>query len=59
MEENKKILLPSKRYKKADEQELNLELGLENSESLLRIGDKDIILDLAKLYVDERNASPN
>ena len=59
MEENKKILLPSKRYKKADDQELNLELGLENSESLLRIGDKDIILDLAKLYVDERNASPN
>ena len=59
MEENKKILLPNKRYKKADDQELNLELGLENSESLLRIGDKDIILDLAKLYVDERNASPN
>jgi hypothetical protein len=59
MEENKKILLPNKRYKKADDQELNLELGLETSESLLRIGDKDIILDLAKLYVDERNASPN
>lgn len=57
MEENKKILLPSKRYKKADEQELNLNLGLETSQTLLRADDKDIILDIDKLYDKERNNS--
>lgn len=59
MEENKEIILPSKRYANADEQELSIKLNLETSESLLRIGDKDIILDVAKLYDDERNRSVN
>lgn len=59
MEEKKEILLPSKRYANADEQELNLKLELENSESLLRMGDRDIILDIAKLYDKERNNSVN
>jgi hypothetical protein len=59
MEEKKEIILPSKRYANADEQELSVKLNLETSESLLRIGDKDIILDVAKLYNDERNRSVN
>ena len=59
MEEKKEILLPSKRYANADEQELNVKLELESSESLLRIGDRDIILDIAKLYDKERNNSTN
>ena len=57
MENKKEILLPSKRYKKADEQDLNLNIGLETSQTLLRIGDKDIILDIDKLYDKERNQS--
>ncbi len=57
MEENKEILLPSKRFKKADEQDLNLNVGLESSQTLLRIGDKDVILDIDKLYDKERNES--
>ena len=57
MEEKKEILLPSKRFKKADEQELNINLGLETSQTLLRIGDKDIVLDIDKLYDKERNES--
>ena len=57
MEENKKILLPSKRYKKADDQEIDVKIGLETSESLMRIGDRDIILDIDKLYDKERNES--
>jgi hypothetical protein len=57
MENKKEILLPSKRYKKADEQDLNLNIGLETSQTLLRIGDKDIILDIDKLYDKERNES--
>jgi hypothetical protein len=32
MEENKKILLPSKRFKKADTEELDLRLNLETTE---------------------------
>jgi hypothetical protein len=57
MENKKEILLPSKRYKKAEEQDLNLNIGLETSQTLLRIGDKDIILDIDKLYDKERNQS--
>jgi hypothetical protein len=57
MENKKEILLPSKRYKKADEQDLTLNIGLETSQTLLRIGDKDIILDIDKLYDKERNES--
>lgn len=59
MEEKREIILPSKRYANADEQELNLKLELDNSESLLRMGDRDIILDIAKLYDKERNSSVN
>ena len=57
MEENKQILLPSKRYKKADDQEIDVKIGLETSESLMRIGDRDIVLDIDKLYDKERNES--
>jgi hypothetical protein len=57
--EKKEILLPTKRYFKADEQDLNLNVKLENDEALLREGDKDIILNLADLFNEERNKSIN
>jgi hypothetical protein len=57
--EKKEILLPSKRYFKAEEQDLNLSVKLENDESLLREGDKDIVLNLADLFNEERNKSIN
>ncbi len=57
--EKKEILLPSKRYFKADEQDLNLNVKLENDETLLREGDKDIVLNLSELFDDERNKSFN
>lgn len=59
MEQKKQIILPTKRYSKAPDEELDLKVNLETSESLLRIGDKDIVLDIAKLYDDERNKSSN
>ena len=59
MEENKKILLPSKKYAKAPDAELDLRINLDTSESLLRIGDKDIVLDVAELFDSERNKSVN
>ena len=59
MEEKKEILLPSKRYIKADNQDLTEKINLESSANLLRIGDKDIILDIDQLYDKERNESKN
>ena len=59
MEENKEIILPSKKYANAPDQELDVRLNLETSESLLRIGDRDIVLDVAELYNKERNNSVN
>ena len=55
--ENKEILLPSKRYFKADEQDLNLNVKLENDEVLLREGDMDVILNQSDLFDTERNKS--
>jgi hypothetical protein len=57
--EKKEILLPTERYFKAEEQDLNLNVKLNNDESLLREGDKDIILNLADLFNEERNKSIN
>ena len=57
--EKKEILLPSKRYFKAEEQDLNLSVKLDNDETLLREGDKDIRLNLSELFDDERNESIN
>lgn len=57
MEQNIDILLPSKRYKKAPEEELSLKLDLDVTQSLMRNGDRDIVLDLNELYNKERQTS--
>lgn len=57
--ENKRILSPTKRFKKAESEDLQVRTGLERSEKLLREGDKTIILDIAELYRKERNQSSN
>jgi hypothetical protein len=53
----KQILSPSKRYFKAEEENLNLPINLDESETLLREGDRNIVLDIAKLFDKERNES--
>jgi hypothetical protein len=55
--EKKKILLPIKRFFNAPEEDLNIKLQLEESQTLLRQGDKEIVLDIAELYKKERNES--
>ena len=55
--EKKEILLPTKRYFKADEQDLDVNLKLENNETLLREGDMNVILNLSELFDTERNQS--
>jgi hypothetical protein len=57
--EKKQIILPSKKFAKADEQELELKLNLDNSDTLMRIGERDIILDIDEQYYRERNESIN
>ncbi|MEY4572050.1 MAG: hypothetical protein RLZ10_1276, partial [Bacteroidota bacterium] len=57
MENNKQILAPNKRFKKAEEEDLDLKISLESSESLMRLGDRDIVLDLEKLFNKERQDS--
>jgi len=57
MEENKNILLPSKKYAKAPELDQNIQVNLDNSQNLLRIGDRDIVIDNNQQYNDERIAS--
>lgn len=55
--EKKTIILPSKRFYKAPVQDEEMRIGLENSEELLREGDRSIILDIEQLFNDERNES--
>lgn len=57
--EKKKIILPTKRFFKAEEEDLDLRLNLNSSENLMRLGDRDIVLDIAQLFSDERNDSKN
>ena len=57
--EKKQIILPSKKFAKADDQELELKLNLDNSDTLMRIGERDIILDIDEQYYRERNESIN
>jgi hypothetical protein len=57
--EKKQIILPNKMFAKADDQELELKLNLDNSDTLMRIGERDIILDIDEQYYKERNESVN
>ena len=57
--EKKQIILPSKKFAKADDQELELKLNLDNSDTLMRIGERDIILDIDEQFYKERNESIN
>ena len=57
--EKKKIILPTKRFFMAEEEDLDLRLNLDSSENLMRLGDRDIVLDIAQLFSNERNDSKN
>ena len=57
--EKKQILLPSKKYFKAEDEDMDIRVNFDESETLLREGVKDIVLDIAKLFDDERNESAN
>jgi len=56
---NKEILLPNKKYFKAPDEDVDIRLDLDVNQNLLRENDRNIILDIAKLYDKERNDSKN
>ncbi len=56
---NRKIILPNKRYFNAPEEDLNVQIHLDESTILLREGDTNNVLNLSTLFSDERNASIN
>jgi hypothetical protein len=53
--EKKQIILPSKKYYKAPDEDLTIKIGLDNNETLLREGERDIVLDINQLFNVERN----
>ena len=55
--EKKEILLPSKKFFKANEEDINLNVNLENEQSLLREGDMNSTINLQELFDKERNKS--
>lgn len=57
--EKKKIILPTKRFFKSNEEDLNLRINLDETEALLRQGDRDVVLDIPTLFEEERNESNN
>lgn len=55
--EKKTIILPELRYKQAPSEDLQIKVGLDSNEQLLREGDRNVILDLEELFSKERNES--
>jgi hypothetical protein len=57
--EKKKIILPTKRFFKSDEEDLTFRVNLDETETLLRQGDRDIVLDVPTQFETERIESNN
>jgi hypothetical protein len=57
--EKKKIILPTKRFFKSNEEDLNIRINLDETEALLREGDRDVVLDVPTHFEVERFESNN
>jgi hypothetical protein len=57
--DKKRIILPSKKFFGSINQDQNIRIGLDETENLLREGDRTIILNNAELFNKERNESDN
>lgn len=55
--EKKRIILPSKTFAKAPDEELTLKVDLNASTNIIRENERNIVLDVAELYNEERNES--
>ena len=54
---NKKILLPSKAFIGATDENINLNVHFENEQNIIREGDRNIIINNSELFDKERNDS--
>jgi hypothetical protein len=54
-----KIILPTKRFFKSDDEDLNLRINIDETTTLLREGDRNIMLDISTQFEDERRESNN
>ncbi len=57
--DKKRIILPSKKFFGSINEDQTIRVGLEETENLLREGDRTIILNNAELFNKERNESSN
>lgn len=57
--EKKQIILPSKKFQGAPEEDVVVRIGLNNNDTLLREGERNIVLDIEQLYSKERNDCKN
>jgi hypothetical protein len=57
--EKRQIILPTKRFANADEEDIDIRISLNEEKSLLRETDRNIILDIDQLFSKERNQSKN
>ena len=57
--DKKRIILPSKKFFGSINEDQTIRVGLEETENLLREGDRTIILNNAELFNKERNESAN
>lgn len=57
--ENKKIILPTKRFANADAEDIDIRINLDEQRNLLREGDRNVVLDINELFNRERNNSNN
>jgi len=55
--EKKRIILPTKNFAKAPDEELTLRVDFNSSSKILRENEKNVVLDVAELYNKERNDS--
>jgi hypothetical protein len=55
--EKKRIILPTKNFAKAPDEELTLRVDFNSSSKILRENEKNVVLDVAELYNKERNNS--
>ena len=57
--DKKRLILPSKKFFGAIDEDLNLKINLDETKNLLREGDRTILLDTSILFAKERNESNN
>lgn len=57
--EKRDILLPEKRYEKASDEEMSISVSLDGKRKLLTNDERDVILNVAELFNEERQDSKN